>query len=59
MSASPAKAEVCEKFPDKETSHHPSTPNDKTDDPQDRGTVNQNGEWIRYFYWSWTMSECP
>ena len=42
----PGKAETCGKFPDKETAHHPNTPNDKTDDPQDRGTVDQNGEQI-------------
>ena len=57
--APPAKAEVCEKFPDKETAHHPSTPNDKTDDPQDRGPVDQNGEWICYPHANWAMPGCP
>jgi hypothetical protein len=31
----PAKAEACGKFPDKETHHHPNTPNDETNDLQD------------------------
>ena len=54
----PGKAGACGKFPDKETAHHPNTPNDQTDDLQDGGTVDQNGEWIRYPSTIRTTPEC-
>jgi len=36
----------------------PSTPNDKTDDLQDRGTVDQNGEWTSCPNTIKTVPEC-